>query len=127
MDIEQMALMIPILAIVLGIGLAAIAIVASHREKQKRMELRHRERMAALEKGLDLQPDPDTEAQGRGRSPLRSGLIGLFIGILLYFALRNLADPDVALFGLLPAAFGVASLLSHFLESRKRGADVSPR
>jgi hypothetical protein len=50
MAIEQMALLIPILGIVLGVGVAIVAIIASHREKQKRAELRHRERIAAIEK-----------------------------------------------------------------------------
>ena len=121
MDTEHMELMIPILAIVLGVAVAIITIVASHREKQKRVELRHRERLAAIEKGIELPLDPDPLADGKRANPLKSGLTGLFIGIVLYFALRAVADPDVALFGLVPAAFGVAGLISYFVESRKNG------
>jgi hypothetical protein len=119
MDIEQMALMIPILGIVLGVAVAIVAIVASHREKLKRAEQRHRERIAAIEKGVDLPFDPEPESEPRRGSPLKSGLIGLLVGIVLYFALREVADEDVALFGLLPAAFGIANLVSYFVESRK--------
>ncbi len=126
MDTEHMALMIPILGIVLGVAVAIIAIVSSHREKLARTELRHRERLAAIEKGIELPLDPEPEGDTRKSGTLKSGLTGLFTGIVLYFALRAVADPDVALFGLFPAAFGAASLISYFLESRRKavnGAD----
>jgi Domain of unknown function (DUF6249) len=121
MDIEQMALLIPILAVVLGVGVAVVVIVTSHREKQKRAELRHRERIAAIEKGMEIPPDPEPDVEVRKGGSLKSGLAGLFLGIVLYFALRQVADDDVALFGLIPAAFGVASLISYFVESRRNG------
>jgi hypothetical protein len=121
MDIEQMALMIPILAVVLGVGVAIVAIVTSHREKQKRAELRHRERIAAIEKGMEIPPDAEPDVEVRKGGSLKSGLAGLFLGIVLYFALRQVADADVALFGLIPAAFGVAGLISYFVESRRNG------
>jgi hypothetical protein len=120
MDIEQMALMIPILGVVLGVGVAIVAIVTSHREKQKRTELRHRERLAAIEKGIEIPPDPDPDAYVRKGSSLKSGLMGLLVGVVLYFALREVADEDVALFGLVPAAVGLASLVAWFVESRKQ-------
>jgi hypothetical protein len=126
MDTENMALLIPIFSIVLGIALAIVAIVSSHREKVKRVELRHRERLAAIEKGIELPLDPDPNGEPRKGSTLKSGLTGLFIGVVLYFALREVADPDVALFGLIPAAYGLASLISYFVESRRKavnGAD----
>ena len=119
MEIEKMALLIPILGIVMGVGIAIIAIVASHREKQKRVELRHRERLAAIEKGIEIAPDPEPDPGVRKTSTLKSGLSGLFIGTVLYFALDRVAGQDVALFGLIPAALGVATLISYFVESRK--------
>jgi hypothetical protein len=121
MDIEQMALMIPILGVVLGVSVAIVAIVTSHREKQKRAELRHRERIAAIEKGMEIPPDPEPDVEVRKGGSLKSGLAGLFLGIVLYFAIRQVADDDVALFGLIPACFGVASLISYFVESRRNG------
>ena len=123
MDIEQMALMIPILGIVLGVGVAVVAIITSHREKQKRAELRHRERIAAIEKGIELPLDPDPEVPPKRGSTLKSGLINLFIGAVLYFAIREVADDDVALFGLIPAAIGVGSLISYFVEGRRKNGD----
>jgi hypothetical protein len=120
MDVEQMALLIPILMIVLGVAVAVVAIVASHREKQKRVELRHRERIAAIERGIELAPDPDPEGEVKKSSSLKSGLSGLLIGVVLYFALDRVADEDVALFGLIPAAFGIAGLISYFAEGRRK-------
>ncbi len=119
MDIEQMALMIPILGIVLGVSVAIIAIVASHREKQKRVELRHRERLAAIERGIEIPPDPEPESGVKKPSTLKSGLSGVLIGAILYFALYRVVSEDVALFGLIPAALGIATLVSYFVENRK--------
>ena len=123
MEIEQMALLIPIVTIVLGVGIAIVAIIASHREKQKRAELRHRERLAAIEKGIELPPDPDSEPLPKKGSSLKSGLISLFLGVVLYFAIRAVAGDDVALFGLIPAAIGVGSLIAYFVEGRRKNGD----
>lgn len=120
MAIEHMALLIPILAIVLGIGVAIIAIIAAHREKLKRVESRHRERLAAIEKGIELAPDPEPDAGVKKTSSLKSGLSGVFIGAVLYFALYHVVDEDVALFGLIPAALGFATLISYFVEGRNK-------
>ncbi len=120
MDIEQMALLIPIIGIVLGVGIAIVAIVTSHREKLKRAEQRHSERLAAIEKGIELPLDPEPDAGARKGGSLKSGLSGLLIGGVLYFALRAVAGADVALFGLIPAAFGAAGLISYLVDSRKK-------
>ena len=119
MDVEQLALLIPILAIVFGIGIAAVWIIASHRERLQRNELRYRERLAAIEKGLELPPDP-VEPEIRRSSGLKGGISALLVGAVLYFALREVADDDVALFGLIPAAVGVANLIFYFVERRKK-------
>ena len=123
MDIEQMALLIPILGIVLGVSIAIVAIVTSHRQKQKRAELRHRERLAAIEKGIELPPDPDPDAEPRKGSSLKSGLIYLLLGVVLYVAIAGVAGDDLALFGLIPAAIGVGSLVSYFVEGRRRNGN----
>jgi len=120
MEVEQMALLIPIVAIVFGIGIAMVAIIASHREKSQRAELRHRERLAAIEKGIELPPDPVEPDVGRKGSGLRSGVSSLLVGVVLYFALREVAGSDIALFGLIPAAVGLANLVFYFLEGRKK-------
>jgi uncharacterized membrane protein HdeD (DUF308 family) len=71
-----------------------------------------------------MEVPPDTEPAPRRGSYLRSGLISLFIGIVLYFALLELVGSDVALFGLLPAAIGIGSLISYFVEERRKKGDA---
>jgi hypothetical protein len=118
--------MIPIFGIVFGIAVAIVAIVAAHRQRMQRADLRHKERLAAIEKGLELPPEPEDLENGSKRSrsgSLRSGLIGLAVGIVLYFALDRLAGDDIALFGLIPAAVGLANLVFYFIEGRKAAAN----
>ena len=122
MDIEVLALMIPISMIVLGVAIALVVIVTAHRRRVQRNEMRHKERMAALEKGMELPPDPvEADTGGKPGGGLRSGIGGILVGVVLYLALRGVADEEVALFGLIPAAVGVASLVSYIVESRKNG------
>ena len=123
MDTEIIELLIPIFGIVFGVGIAIVSIIAGHRHKMKRAELRHAERLAALEKGIELPPDPEPERSGKRVGTLRGGVMWLLIGVVLYFALRGVADPDAALFGLIPAAVGIASLVSYFVEARKNGGE----
>ncbi|HUG04476.1 MAG TPA: DUF6249 domain-containing protein [Steroidobacteraceae bacterium] len=116
-----LALFIPILGIIMGVLIAIVAIVAAHRQKMQRNDMRHKERMAALEKGLEIPPEPvELESNGRKTPALRSGLTGLLLGIVLYFALRAVAGSEVALFGLIPAAIGIANLIFYFVEARKK-------
>lgn len=119
MAIELLALFIPIITIVLGVAIAIIWIVTAHRQRVQRSEMRHKERMAALEKGLELPPEPVELEVAKKSGGLRSGLSGLLVGIVLYLAVRAVADDDVALFGLIPAAIGLANLISYFVEARR--------
>ena len=116
---ELLALFIPLIGIVLGVTIAIVAIITGHRQKLQRNDMRHKERLAAIEKGLEIPPEPVEPQNGKKSGTLRSGFIGLFVGIVLYFALREVADSDIALFGLIPAAVGIANLLAYFLEGRK--------
>ena len=120
MAIELLALFIPIITIVLGVAIAIVWIVTAHRQKVQRFEMRHRERMAAIDKGLDLPADPVEPETVKKTGGLRSGLAGLLVGIVLYLALRAVADEDVALFGLIPAAVGLANMVSYFIEDRRK-------
>ncbi len=126
MEEEMVALLVPIFGIVFGIGIAVVSIVTAHRQKMQRAELRHKERLVAMEKGLELPPELEDLDNGKKRSrsgSLRSGLIGLGVGIVLYFALDRVAGEEVALFGLIPAAIGLANLIFYFIESRKSGTN----
>jgi len=51
-------LLIPIIAIVMGIGTGMFSLWIDHRRKQTLLELNHRERLAALEHGRELPPLP---------------------------------------------------------------------
>jgi hypothetical protein len=96
-----------------------VSIIAAHQRKMQRYELRHKERLAAMEKGLELPPELAEPAdEVRKSNGLRSGMIGVGVGVVLYFALREVAGSDVALFGLIPAAVGAAQLLYYFIEGR---------
>ena len=119
MAVELLALFIPIIGIILAVTIAIVSIITGHRQKLQRNDMRHKERLAAIEKGLEIPPEPVEPENGKKSGALRSSLIGLFVGIVLYFALNEVAGSDVALFGLIPAAVGLANLLSYFLEARK--------
>ena len=126
MDNDSVAVMIPIFGIVFGIAVAIVAIVTAHRQKMQRADLWHKERLAAIDKGLELPPeteDPEDAGKRSRSGSLRSGLIGLAVGIVLYFALDRLAGDDIALFGLIPAAIGLANLIFYFIEGRKAGTN----
>ncbi len=69
MEVEIMALMIPIIGIIFGIAIAFAAITYGHREKLKRAELRHRERMAAIERGIEVPPEREIETGARAPLP----------------------------------------------------------
>jgi hypothetical protein len=115
---------IPVIAIVLGVGAAIVQIIANHRQRLQRAEHRHRERLAAIEKGLELPadpPEPVVDARQRPRDLLR-GLVLLLVGAVLVPALMRNGDADVALFGLLPAAVGLAYVIYYVVERRRAAA-----
>jgi hypothetical protein len=108
---------IPIVAIVMGIGIGMLAIWAEHKRKAQLLDQLHRERLHALEKGLELPALPaHLVGEGDGSAPsaaksLRSGVVLLLIGVILWFAIREVSFGEGALFGLIPAAVGVGNLL----------------
>lgn len=115
-----LALFMPIIGIIGGVAIAIVSIIAAHRVKMQRNDMRHKERLAAIEKGLEIPTEPVEPENGKKSSALKSGVTGLLVGVVLYFALGEVAGDDVALFGLIPAAIGVANLVFYFLEGRKK-------
>jgi hypothetical protein len=101
-----------------------------HRRKELLLKQAHNERMSALEKGVPLPEFPaallgEADAPSAARS-VRSGIGLTLVGIVLYFAFERLED-DLALFGLVPAAVGVANLLyAAVLWRRKQAAAPNP-
>jgi hypothetical protein len=101
-------------AIVFGVSAGMLNIWVVHRRKQQVLEQWHKERMSAMEKGLPMPEIPanlfgdDTPSPARS---LRSGLSLVLIGIIVYVASARAIDEDLALFGLIPCAVGVANLI----------------
>jgi hypothetical protein len=111
-------LLIPIIAIVMGISVAIISLVLDYRRKRSMYELVHKERLAAIDKGMEPPPFPLEFQLGKRRirtrnEQLRSGLVLLFVGIALCVALNLTHDEDLGwAWGLLPAAIGLARLIA---------------
>jgi len=129
MDPGVIGVFIPIVAIVMGIGVAIVSIWSEHKRKAQLLEQNHRERMQAIEKGIELPPlPPNLVGMSNGPSTasaaksLRSGVMLLLIGILLFFAIDVAGGREGALFGLIPAAVGVANLLYAAIQWKKEEA-----
>jgi hypothetical protein len=117
---EIIGVFIPIVAIIMGCSIAIVSIWGEHKRKAQALEQNHRERMSAIEKGIELPPLPrELVREGNSNGPstaspeksLRSGIMLVLIGVLLYFAIKGIEADEVALFGLIPAAVGVANLV----------------
>ncbi len=142
-----LAMVIPIVAIVLGLGVAMLKLWLDFRKKREILQSHHAERMAAIEKGIELPPLPpqfygsevssltadvlNEQLKGRhqGLRYLRSGLVWLLVGIAISLALY--ADHDhggshaVAWWGGVPIAFGLSKLLFYFIANHMNaGADA---
>jgi len=125
---SALILLVPIVAIVMGIGVAMLAVTLTYLKRKHMFSLYHQERMAAIEKGVELPPLPDAffceEAKGQTRghsSPHRrllTGLILLAIGLSMMVALYIDKDNGY-IYGIVPAAIGLAYLLFYFTVGRK--------
>jgi Domain of unknown function (DUF6249) len=118
MQTENIAVFIPIVAIVMGIGVALLSIWSEHKRKAQLLEQNHRERMQAIEKGVELPAlPPNLVSTSNGPSTasaaksLRSGIMLTLIGILLFVAINVAGGSEGALFGLIPSAVGIANLV----------------
>jgi hypothetical protein len=130
MDPAVIGVFIPIVAIVMGIGIGMLAIWSEHKRKAQLLEQNHRERMHAIEKGIELPPLPPNlvgtsngPATASAAKSLRSGIMLVLIGILLYFAIEISGGHEGALFGLIPAAVGVANLVYAWIQWDKEKTD----
>jgi hypothetical protein len=124
MNPELLALMIPIVAIVMGIGIGMLVVYLDFRRKSDTFKLYHAERMAAIEKGIELPPLPPEffGTVARESNPVRNrrtGLVLLLLGLSVAGALLGMGIPAFW-WGFVPAAIGLAFLLSSILEMRER-------
>ncbi len=118
MDPGVVAIFIPITAIVMSLGIGMLFIWSDHKRKAQLLEQNHRERMQAIDKGLELPPVPvnlvgttNGPSTASAAKSVRSGVMLLLIGIVLFFAITVVGAKEAALFGLIPAAIGVANLV----------------
>ncbi len=134
MEPQVIGVFIPIIAIVMGIGIGMLAIWSEHKRKAQLLEQNHRERMHALEKGIELPPIPANLVSG-GNGPstataaksLRSGIMLTLIGVILYVAIDKAGGSDGALFGLIPAAIGVANFVyAAILHQKEKRGEFKP-
>ena len=128
------ALSIPIVAIVGGITAGIVRMI----NRQRSFELMQRERIAAIERGLDpekianmqrpmlydddgMYGDPNAMAERRRQGILIGGIVTLFVGVAVAVFLYGVAGghhgdgEKVWLVGMIPAAVGIALILSSFL------------
>jgi Domain of unknown function (DUF6249) len=122
-------LMIPIIAIVMGIGIGMLAIYLDYRKKRDLLELHHKERLAAIERGMELPPLPaallQSERVVRHAVPgdyLRRGLLWLGVGLAIAALLGTNYSIERATWGLIPAAVGLAYLIFFAADARARQA-----
>jgi len=151
-----LGVMIPIVAIVMGLGVGMLKVWTDYRKKREILQAHHAERMAAIEKGIELPPLPpqfygpgsddslaeaakvqrEFKGEAGGLRYLRSGLMWLLIGIAISIALY--ADHDdhlhtAAWWGAVPIAFGLSKLLFYFIANRtnagasQRGDQTKPK
>jgi len=123
MDEDVVALLIPITAIFMSLLIPIVYAVLDYRRRRDIVEAHHKERLAAIERGMDLPPLPESFYQSikpaRRSSYLLPGLVWLFIGIGLFIALGAVGG-NLRNFGLIPAGVGLALLIYHAVEGRKR-------
>jgi hypothetical protein len=140
--------LIPIVAIVMGLGIGMLKLSLDYRKKREILQAHHAERMAAIEKGIELPPlppqfyGPETSSlatgviqdqlKGRhvGLQSLRSGLMWLLIGIAISVALyasHDLGERHTeAWWGGVPIAFGLSKLLFYFIANRMDASADAP-
>ena len=124
---EVIAIMVPITAIVFGVGIGMLSLFLDYRKKREMFAMHHKERMAAIEKGMEVPPLPPEffRDNRRARVPgdsLRRGLILLLVGLAITIALFDSTRRNY-LWGLLPAAMGLANLLYYYFETRKPASE----
>lgn len=135
MKAEVIGVFIPIVAIIMGISVALLAIWSEHKRKSQLLEQNHRERMHAIEKGIDLPPLPlnlvggsNGPSTATAAKSLRSGIMLTLIGALLFFAIDTAGGREGALFGLIPAAIGIANLVyAAILWQKEKKGIVNPQ
>ncbi len=125
--VSEIGVLIPLVAVFMGIGLAIVSVITQHRARVVAMEQRHRERMAAIEKGIELPPDLASDSAddaGRGKKPasryLLQGLICLGIGAALLVSSLTIMPAELQLPGGILVAIGAALVIFYVATGRTK-------
>jgi hypothetical protein len=132
-----LSMLIPIVAIVMGIGMGMLALWLDYRKKREIYQLHHAERMAAIEKGIDVPPLPPEFFQTNRRfnatpgQRMYRGLLLTLLGAVFVFAQFIPGDHGYwsngsqTFTGLLLIAAGVANLLFYVLDARRNNSAIT--
>ena len=122
--------LIPIVAIVMGVGFFMLGIWTDYKRKSEMFEMHHKERLLAIERGMEVPPLPveffrgaSGNLAGSPNDRLRHGLIWLLVGVALIIALVLNRDFQSAAWGLVPVAVGLAYLIYYAIVVRNRPAN----
>jgi hypothetical protein len=138
MSVAVLGVMVPIVAIIMGIGIGMLALTLNYRRKREMFQLHHAERLAAIEKGIELPPLPPEFFESYRRPPgpanytyLRRGVMLVLISAVLFVGIEAEDSLQDAWWGLLPGAVGLADLMIYFLVRRRdaggEGQPAKPR
>jgi hypothetical protein len=118
-SVNQLALIIPIVALLVGTVIVVAVIIAQIRNRQ----LWHETARLALEKGQPLPPLYEIQEAKRSRNQgcasddIRSGLISIAVGAALYLFLGAFIGGGLRYVGAIPAFIGIALLLFGIVRS----------
>lgn len=146
MNTGTLALLIPIIAIIMGCGIPLLAIFTDYRKRKEMFALFHQERMAAIEKGIELPPLPEEflksffsdedKKNHKPRSPHRrllAGLVWMFLGLACFVTSYMVDgsdivnDPDIVKLtklGFFPMGIGLAYLIYYFVIGKKEAGEI---
>lgn len=122
--IGVLSMVVPMIGIIMGVGFGMLSLYLRYQRKRDMFQLYHIERMTAIEKGIELPPLPPEffrDSRFPELAPVRhrrAGLVLLFLGIAVSVALWG-TGVTAYWWGLVPAAIGLALLLSSVLEARE--------
>lgn len=137
MNEGMLGVLIPIIAVTLGLTIPIVRSIVEYKRKRTLIEAMNKERIAAIEKGMappawpaemlrgidDADEIPQTAAarEDKRHQQLTSGLVLIGVGVGILFGLTSIIGPDVARAGFIPIAIGVAMLIAWAV--RGRGKD----
>lgn len=116
---------IPVIAITSPFIMVVLVVFIVLRYKSKERHARYALMQKAMEAGVELPKDLFAEPEKVSRPQIVNSLIPIFVGIALFIALATMMGFEIAVWGLIPFAVGLANLIG-YLYSKKQQSSVSP-